>query len=98
MPALYISSFLLKMTQCVAGFSLLLECYVIKSQDAKNPAIFQDKGNAGSGNEIGENPVKCSACVVGQKIEIECLTVFSEMRTFHKNHSLEFHKRWQDET
>ena len=60
--------------------------------------VSPDKGNAGSGNEIGENPVKYSACVVGQKIEIECLSVFSEMRTFHKNHSLEFHKRWQDET
>ena len=36
-----------------------------------------------------KNPVKCSACVVSQKIWNKCGMVFSEIRLFLENHSLE---------
>lgn len=57
--------FLLKMTQYVAGFSLLFKLYDRKSQDAKNPSILQGFFC------YRDNPVKCSACVVSKKIETE---------------------------
>ena len=38
------------------------------------------------------NPVKCNACIVSQKLAIECRTDFSDIRLFLENHSLEFHE------
>ena len=40
MPALSLLFFLRNSTQCVDGFSLLLQRYVRKGNDAKNPAIL----------------------------------------------------------
>ena len=42
-----------------------------------------------------ENPVKCSACVVNQKIETGNFGVF---RWFLMNRSLEFDEIWQENT
>ena len=41
-----------------------------------------------------ENPVKCNACIVVEKIEIECFSDFVEKRIFLKNRLLEFDKVW----
>ena len=48
-----------------------------------------------------KNPVKCSACVVSQKIAIEWKIDFSEIhsqRLFLENLSLEFHEIWHENT
>lgn len=67
MPVIYFAFFFLKW-HCVECFRLLLEWYVRESQDAKSPAIAQVF------RRYHENPVKWTACVVGQKIE--CLSGF----------------------
>ena len=38
------------------------------------------------------NPVKCNACIVSQKLAIECRTDFSDICLFLENHSLAFHE------
>ena len=45
-----------------------------------------------------KNPVKRSACVVRQKIAIECGIAFLEIRLFLENHSLEFYENWHENT
>ena len=45
-----------------------------------------------------KNQVKCSACVVRQKIAIECGIAFLEIRLFLENHSLEFYEIWHENT
>ena len=47
---------------------------------------------------LPKNPVKCSACVVSQKIAIEWKIALSEIRLFLENHSLEFHEIWHENT
>ena len=83
--------FLYNWTQCIDGFSLLLQRYVGKGNDAKNPAIF-------SFFCYRKNPVKRSACVVSQKIAIEWKIALSEIRLFLENHSLELHEIWHENT
>jgi len=84
--------FLYNWTQSIDGFNLLLQRYVRKGNDAKEPAIF-------SFFVVTEkNPVKCSACVVSQKIAIEWKIAFSEIRLFLENHSLEFNEIWHENT
>ena len=58
--------FLYNWTQCIDGFSLLLQRYVRKGNDAKNPAIFSFC--------LLPNPVKCNACAVARKIETDCFS------------------------
>ena len=53
--------------QCIDGFSVLLQRYVIKGNDAKNPAIF-------SFCLLPKEPVKCNACAVARKIETDCFS------------------------
>ena len=84
--------FLYNWTQCIDGFSLLSQRYVRKGNDAKNPAIL-------SFFFLTERtPVKCSACVVSQKIAIEWKIALSEIRLFLENHVLEFHEIWHKNT
>ena len=59
--------FLYNCMQCIDGFSILLQRYVIKGNDAKNPAIF-------SFVCCLKSPVKCNACAVAQKIETDCFS------------------------
>ena len=59
--------FLHNLTQCIDGFSLLLQRYVRKGNDAKNPAISAFVC-------YGKNPVKCNACAVARKIETDCFS------------------------
>ena len=59
--------FLYNCMQCVDGFSIVLQRYVIKSNDAKNPAIF-------SFCLLRKNPVKCNACAVARNIETDCFS------------------------
>ena len=49
--------------QCIDGSSILLQRYVTKANDAKNPAFLARK-----------NPVKCNACAVARKIETDCFS------------------------
>ena len=56
--------FLYNCRQCIDGFSILLQRYVVKGNNAKNPAIFSFC--------YRKNPVKCNACAVAQKIETDC--------------------------
>ena len=53
--------------QCIYGFSILLQRYVIKGNDAKNLAIF-------SFCLLPKNAVKCNACAVARKIETDCFS------------------------
>ena len=57
-------------TQCIDSFSLLLQRHVRKGMDAKDPAILRIWIFLCN----RKNPVKCNACVVGQKIAIECIS------------------------
>ena len=50
--------------QCIDGFSILLQRYVRKGYDAKNPAIFRFC-------LLPKDPVKCNACAVARKIETD---------------------------
>ena len=52
-----------------------------------------DKGNAGSGNELGENLIKTRACAFDQKI---VTGYFNGMNCFLRNRSLEFREIWQN--
>ena len=90
MPALCVLFFFI-IEQCIDGISLLLQRYVRKGNDAKNPAILNFFC-------YQKNPVKCSACVVSQKGAIECGMAFSEIRLLLENHSLEFHEIWHENT
>ena len=53
--------------QCIDGSSILLQRYVTKGNDGKNPAFFAFVC-------YGKNPVKCNACVVARKFETDCLS------------------------
>ena len=50
--------------QCIDSFSILLQRYVIKGNDAKNPAILN----------FCLLPNKCNACAVARKIETDCFS------------------------
>ena len=72
--------------------ALVLQKYVRRRNDAKNSAIL-------SFFFVTEkNPVKCSACVISQKIAIEWRIALSEIRLFLESHSLEFHEIWHENT
>ena len=58
------------MTQCVVDVSRLLEWYIRKRPNAKNPAILQEF------RRYRVNLVKCSAHAIGQNLEIECFSGF----------------------
>ena len=55
--------------QCIDGFSILLQRYGTKGNDAKNPAIFKSAFVCHR-----KNPVKCNACAVARKIETDCFS------------------------
>ena len=59
--------FLYNCMQCIDGFSILLQRYVIKGNNAKNLAIF-------SFCLLAKEPVKCNACAVARKIETDCFS------------------------
>ena len=59
--------FLYNCRQCIDGFSILLQRYVTKGNDAKNPAFLAFVC-------YRKNPVKCSACAVARKIETDCFS------------------------
>ena len=51
--------------QCIDGFNILLQRYVTKGNDAKNPAFLAFVCYL-------KNPVKCNSCAVARKIETDC--------------------------
>ena len=53
--------------QCIDGFNTLLQRYVTKVYDAKNPAFLAFAC-------YRKNPVKCNACAVARKIETDCFS------------------------
>ena len=53
--------------QCIDGFSILLQRYFTKGNDAKNPAFLAFVC-------YQKNPVKCNACAVAPKIETNCFS------------------------
>ena len=53
--------------QCIDGFSILLQGYVTKGNEAKNPAFL-------AFGCCRKNPVKCNACAVARKIETDCFS------------------------
>ena len=53
--------------QCIDGFSILLQRYVTKGNEAKNPAFLAFVC-------YRKNPVKCNACAVARKIETDCFS------------------------
>ena len=53
--------------QCIDGSSILLQRYVTKGNDAKNPAFLAFVC-------YRKNPVKCNACAVARKIETDCFS------------------------
>ena len=53
--------------QCIDGFSTLLQRYVTKGNDAKNPAFLAFVC-------YRKNPVKYNACAVARKIETDCFS------------------------
>ena len=71
--------------QCIDGSSILLQRYVTKGNDAKNPAFLAFVC-------YRKNLVKCNACAVARKIETDC---FSRFGRFLEIQSLEFQEIWQ---
>ena len=59
--------FLYNCMQCIYGVSILLQRYVTKGKDAKNPAFLAFVC-------YRKNPVKCNACAVARKIETDCFS------------------------
>ena len=59
--------FLCNCMQCIDGSSILLQRYVTKGNDAKNPAFLAFIC-------YRKNPVKCNACAVARKIETDCFS------------------------
>ena len=59
--------FLYNCMQCIDGFSILLQRYVTKGNDTKNPVFLAFVC-------YRKNPVKCNACAVAQKIETDCFS------------------------
>ena len=59
--------FLYNCMQCIDGFSILLQQYVTKGNDAKNPAFLAFVC-------YRKNPVKCNACAVTRKNETDCFS------------------------
>ena len=59
--------FLYNCMQCIDGSSILLQRYVTKGDDAKNPAFLAFVC-------YRKNPVKCNACAVARKIETDCFS------------------------
>ena len=53
--------------QCIDGFSILLQRYVTKGNDAKNPAFLAFV-------YYRKNLDKCNACAVARKIETDCFS------------------------
>ena len=53
--------------QCIDGFSILLQRYVTKGNNTKNTAFLAFVC-------YRKNPVKCNACAVARKIEIDCFS------------------------
>ena len=56
--------------QCIDGFSILLQRYVTKGNDGKNPAFLAFVCY----RKNRKNPVKCNACAVARKIETDCFS------------------------
>ena len=59
--------FLYNCMQCIDGSSILLQRYVAKGNDVKNPAFLAFVC-------YRKNPVKCNACAVARKIETDCFS------------------------
>ena len=59
--------FLYNCMQCIDGSSILLQRYVTKGNDAKNPAFLAFVC-------YRKNPVKCNACAVARKLETDCFS------------------------
>ena len=59
--------FLYNCMQCIDCFSILLQRYVTKGNDAKNSAFLAFVC-------CRKNPVKCNACAVARKIETDCFS------------------------
>ena len=59
--------FLYNCMQCIDGSSILLQRYVTKGNDVKNPAFLAFVC-------YRNNPVKCNACAVARKIETDCFS------------------------
>ena len=57
--------FLYDYMQCIDGFSILLQRYITKGNDAKNPAFLAFVC-------YRKNPVECNACAAARKIETDC--------------------------
>ena len=71
--------------QCIDGFSILLQGYVTKGHDAKNPAFLAFVC-------YRTNPVKCNTCAVLEKLRPIAL---AETCRFLAIQSLEFQEIWQ---
>ena len=74
--------FLYNCTQCIDGFSLLLQRYVSQGNDSKNPAFVSYRR---------KNPVKRNACAVARKIET---IAFAETCRFLTIQSVDFQEIW----
>ena len=59
--------FLYNCMQCVAGSNILLQRFVTKGNDAKNPSFLAFVC-------YHKNTVKCNACAVARKIETDCFS------------------------
>ena len=59
--------FLYNCMQCIDGSSILLQRYVTKGNDAKNPAFLAFVC-------YRKNPVKCNACAVARKLQTDCFS------------------------
>ncbi len=59
--------FLYNCMQCIDGSSILLQWYVTKDDNAKNPAFLASVC-------YRKNPVKWNACTVAPKIETDCFS------------------------
>ena len=59
--------FLYNYMQCIDASSILLQRYVIKGNDAKNPAFLAFVC-------YRKSPVKCNTSAVARKIEIDCFS------------------------
>ena len=77
--------FLYNCMQCIDGFSILLQRYVTKGNDAKYPAFLAFIC-------YRKNTVKCNACAVARKLRPITL---AETRRFLAIQSLEFQEIWQ---
>jgi len=78
-------------TQCIDGFSLWLQRFVRKGNDAKNPAILSFSFVTEGTQSNAVHACRVKKLRLNAELEIE-------IHPFLENHSLEFHKNWNKNT